>query len=219
MKVQCIKCNEEKELDQFSKNPKKSLGINKICKICHSKYRKVHYIENKEKELAQVRLYQASSNYSKKAGRVIERVCPNCGDKVFLTKAEEKKDFVRYCSKSCRSVKNKSDYYNYLYDIQRRSKKLNKEFNLTEEFIKDLLEDKQQNRCAATNLPIFIRNSKKEATLHDTASLDRIDSSKGYTEDNVQWVALGINYMKLDFTKDELHIMLKLIKENYTSLA
>jgi hypothetical protein len=49
--------------------------------------------------------------------------------------------------------------------------------------------------------------------------LDRIDSKKGYTKDNVQWLALGINYMKLDFEESELHRILKLVKENYTSVA
>ncbi len=197
----------------------KLLGINKICKVCHSKYRKSHYLENREKELTQVRLYQSSSSYSKKAGRTVEKSCPICNNKVFLTKSENNKNFIRYCSKSCRSTKNKSNYYNYLYDIEKRSKKINREFDLTEEFIKDLLENKQQNKCSITNLPIFIRDSKKQITLHDTASLDRIDSKKGYTKDNVQWLALGINYMKLDFTEEELHIILKLIKQNYASVA
>ena len=35
-----------------------------------------------------------------------------------------------------------------------------------------------------------------------TASLDRIDSSKGYIEGNVQWVHKSVNIMKCDFSSD-----------------
>lgn len=223
MNIQCFKCKEDKDISLFSKNSKKKLGVNGICKECHSKYRKLYYKSNKDKELSQVKIYQSLhpeiKSFCKKAGRTVKSRCPKCNSDVFLTKRESDKGFTRYCSYKCRSSKNKSDYYNYLYDIQKRAKKLKKDFDLDEHFITDLLENKQKGKCCITNLPIYIRDPKKEATLYNTASLDRIDSKKGYTKENVQWVALGINYMKLDFSESELHKMLELIKENYTSVA
>lgn len=36
-----------------------------------------------------------------------------------------------------------------------------------------------------------------------TASLDRIDSLKGYTLDNVQWIHKDLNYMKCDYEENE----------------
>lgn len=56
----------------------------------------------------------------------------------------------------------------------------------------------QDRRCAFTDtLLTFETGSGK----HDgTASLDRIDSSKGYTRDNVQWVHKDINYIKRDLS-------------------
>ena len=39
---------------------------------------------------------------------------------------------------------------------------------------------------------------KKRHNDSKTASLDRIDSSKGYTEDNIQWVHKDVNQMKMD---------------------
>ena len=49
-----------------------------------------------------------------------------------------------------------------------------------------------------------------------TASLDRIDSSKGYVKGNVQWVHKDINKMKTDF---EQSIFIKLCKSVADCLA
>lgn len=46
-----------------------------------------------------------------------------------------------------------------------------------------------------------------------TASLDRIDSLKGYTIDNVQWIHKHINYMKIDLTEQEFFHFIKQIYE------
>lgn len=43
------------------------------------------------------------------------------------------------------------------------------------------------------------------------ASLDRIDSKKDYTIDNVQWVHKDLNYMKQDFTEEEFINYCKLV--------
>lgn len=53
----------------------------------------------------------------------------------------------------------------------------------------------QNRRCALSGLPILfgISNHKISET---TASLDRIDSNKGYIKGNVQWVHKSINIMK-----------------------
>lgn len=45
--------------------------------------------------------------------------------------------------------------------------------------------------------------SKDWNMSHGTASLDRIDSSKGYIEGNVQWVHKYVNVMKWDFSMEE----------------
>ncbi len=44
---------------------------------------------------------------------------------------------------------------------------------------------------------------KKRGKSMQTASLDRIDSTKGYTPDNVQWVHKTINRMKMDMTDSQ----------------
>lgn len=46
------------------------------------------------------------------------------------------------------------------------------------------------------------------------ASLDRIDSDKGYIEGNVQWLHKWVNLMKSDFTQDEFLNYCRLIIEH-----
>ncbi len=74
-----------------------------------------------------------------------------------------------------------------------RSKKLYREFAIDEAFVMSLL-IAQGSRCALTGQPF------KEPS---EVSIDRIDSSKGYTADNVQLVLHNINRMKSDFNQED----------------
>lgn len=71
------------------------------------------------------------------------------------------------------------------------------EFNITKEYIWDLFL-KQDRKCALSGLDLcfWVRGTKG---TEQTASLDRIDSKKGYIEGNVQWVHKDINLMKNKF--------------------
>jgi hypothetical protein len=54
---------------------------------------------------------------------------------------------------------------------------------------------KQDRKCNLTGLPLCFESSSNKCD--GTASLDRIDSSKGYIKDNVQWIYKDINPMKM----------------------
>ncbi len=56
-----------------------------------------------------------------------------------------------------------------------------------------LLLVEQAWKCKLSGLPLYIAQHHTEAS---TASLDRIDSSQGYIEGNVQWVHKDVNLMK-----------------------
>lgn len=86
----------------------------------------------------------------------------------------------------------------YWPDVRWRASAANLQFNLTIEGINKLLMD-QGMKCALSGLPI---ETQKRSTGTATASLDRIDSAKGYTMDNVQWVHTDVNFMKQDFDQD-----------------
>ena len=65
----------------------------------------------------------------------------------------------------------------------------------------------QKGLCALSGLPI-VMDSK---TSQCTASLDRIDSSKGYTPKNIQWVHKDVNLMKRDFPQDRFIELCRLV--------
>lgn len=52
----------------------------------------------------------------------------------------------------------------------------------------------QEGRCALSGLPIALQNNQQRSS--GVASLDRIDSRKGYSLDNIQWLHQDINVMK-----------------------
>lgn len=68
---------------------------------------------------------------------------------------------------------------------------------------------KQNKKCALTGLPISFPENARD-TSHN-ASLDRIDSSKGYIKGNVQWVDKRINFMKITLDNQEFIELCKLV--------
>ncbi len=71
-----------------------------------------------------------------------------------------------------------------------------KELNITIEYAWDIFIS-QERRCALSGLELAFPKVSKDKNW--TASLDRIDSSKGYVEGNVQWVHKDVNIMKNKF--------------------
>lgn len=80
------------------------------------------------------------------------------------------------------------------------AKQRNLPINIT---IKDAwnLFKKQKGKCALSGVDLVLPSLSKDA--HKTASLDRIDSTKGYVKGNVQWIHKDINWMKNRFIQSE----------------
>lgn len=70
---------------------------------------------------------------------------------------------------------------------------------------------KQKKACIYTQIALKF---PEEGFIGGTASLDRIDSSKGYIKGNVQWVHTRINNMKGDMTHDEFIDFCKKVTKN-----
>jgi len=95
-----------------------------------------------------------------------------------------------------------------LYRIQASKRKL--DFSISIQYGWKLYLD-QKGKCALSGLEIsFPKTSHGSAT----ASLDRIDSSKGYIEGNVQWTHKDINLMKRNFDEVKFKQLCKSVTEN-----
>ena len=73
----------------------------------------------------------------------------------------------------------------------------------------------QDRKCAITGIVIDFGTTVRKND--QTASLDRIDSSKGYIEGNVQWVHKVVNRMKWDMEQEDFINWCKVISENNRS--
>lgn len=105
--------------------------------------------------------------------------------------------------------------------ITSRSKKLNREVKIDAEDIYNLW-IKQDKKCSLSGLPIDFTNinqgniNRKESKydLICTASLDRINSNKEYTLNNIQLVHKDVNMMKKEYDQDYFLKLCRLITEN-----
>lgn len=62
---------------------------------------------------------------------------------------------------------------------------------------------KQDKKCAISGVDLIMHSNNDKSRMQ-TASPDRIDSSKGYTYENFQWVHKRVNRMKNILSVDEL---------------
>lgn len=70
---------------------------------------------------------------------------------------------------------------------------------------------KQNRKCALSGIDLTFQPCGR--SREGTASLDRIDSTKPYSIDNIQWVHKYINLMKWDLTTDEFKFFCKKVTE------
>lgn len=97
-----------------------------------------------------------------------------------------------------------------------KNKDRRKENNLTLSYLKYLWE-KQEGRCCYTGVELQLpthTNNLKELPSYKKASVDRIDSTLGYTEGNVQIVSQAINSAKGIMTHDEMIEFLEIIRSH-----
>jgi len=77
------------------------------------------------------------------------------------------------------------------------------------------LYEKQEACCALTGMAIVISSNAET----NTASIDRIDSSRGYEPGNVQWVHKHINFMKRTYDQKYFIRMCSKVAEHANKVA
>lgn len=103
----------------------------------------------------------------------------------------------------------KTHYSSIKYNAERRQIP----FDVSIEDLWELFLD-QGGYCALTGIPLVlvpqIKNSNVDWDII-TASIDRKDSTKGYTSDNIWWVHKEVNRLKNNYSLEELLFWCKLI--------
>ena len=163
--------------------------------------------------------------------------CDYCGNSYEKPESEYKRNLKlnrkNYCSRSCvakdnnskKVIKNRYDvsqhcnnkgdeFTPYRYTI-RNIKRRSKEFDLSLEDLKEIWLD-QKGVCPYSGISLELPTYTKPLTNElNKASLDRIDSSKGYIKENVQFVAYNINLMKSTLSHEDTINLCKQISKNY----
>lgn len=109
-----------------------------------------------------------------------------------------------------------SDFRWYLKQIKKGSGKRNLLSDIDIEYLADLW-NKQNGECPFTKQKLTLRThyNYKEIRISPTiASLDRIDSNKGYIKGNVRFVCLIYNYAKNIFSDQDVINFCHLVTEN-----
>lgn len=145
--------------------------------------------------------------------------CSTCGIKVEkptkeINRQKKKGRDKFYCSQVCAAKQSwehlkeyhgkhnnnllvgRTDVHTGLREHIRRAKKRTKDVEIDVEYLKEIWE-LQDGKCKYTHVNLTHPNSSvSEKNYNYMASLDRIDSSKGYIKGNVQFVSVSVNWLK-----------------------
>lgn len=95
-------------------------------------------------------------------------------------------------------------------EYKRNAKRRNIQFDISIQEMWNVFLN-QNKKCALTGEPISFQKNTRDS--NSTASLDRIDSKKGYVIGNVRWILKDLNYMKLDFSDEHfIDLCCKVVK-------
>jgi hypothetical protein len=203
-KVKC-KCICGKVLTKYCGNLKRITR----CKVCAAKKKYHIYGKGTKKYNLTVIEY-----IQKKSKRLLIKVQCDCGQTRIIQAS------LFGVTKTCGCIrfkqgKNHPSYKGlgyisgtYFSQVKLNATKKNLDFNITLKYLNNLL-IKQKHKCILSGLDIIIGSTIQETT----ASLDRIDSNKGYTRGNVQWVHKDINHLKSDFSLADFKKLCRLVSK------
>jgi hypothetical protein len=151
-----------------------------------------------------------------------ERVCPVCASKISYKRFDTAYRYTLSVS-PCRACNNSikgADYRLWVGHIRlawynnfkSRALKRKLAWEIDPQFISDMLE-RQQFKCALSGLELVVPADGH--SYRGNLSIDRIDSKKGYTKDNVQLVLGRVNMMKGIYDQEEfIRLAEAIVKHN-----
>ncbi len=135
--------------------------------------------------------------------------CELCGSITSKRKTDVKRGKIKSCGCHKNKGSNNGQWYGYeelngrtVGHYKKGAKQRNIDFDVSIEYLWGVY-IQQNKKCPYTNIDLILKPKSSDFRTPENASLDRIDSSKGYVEGNVQWVYKRVNNMKNDMTHDE----------------
>jgi hypothetical protein len=169
-------------------------------------------------------------------------ICDKCGKEFQRCRAEFNRSIrlerKQFCSRHCCGISNSMNLprdinyglpylksnnrldeyspFRILHKTARRhAEDRNRDFTITLQDLKNVW-DKQGGKCPYTGWELFhLPTRANEGLRSDRASLDRRDSSKGYTPDNIQIVSYMANCAKNIFSEESLIDFCKAVAKNH----
>lgn len=185
IKTNCTHCNKEfeKTLSNYNYGKNHRNNIHFCSKSCRSIYLQPRI-------MVKVKCSGCGKEFEMRSGRYTTRHRQNRG--------------IHYCNKQCFCVYVRKNPFGYFID---KSKHRNRyEHNIDIDHLKEVWEN-QKGICPYTGIKMILPESKKafrRCRSIEKASLDRIDTTKGYIKGNVEFVCQGINFAKHDYSKEEV---------------
>ena len=173
--------------------------------------------------------------------KLVTFICDCCGKEAQKPLSEYKRNIRlgrhNFCSRTCACIYNNKHNKNHVTDkmrahlqkicgnrhdeftgfryILRNIRKRFKDVDIDLQYLKDLW-DKQGGVCPYTGIHMALPTYNCNYDYFTVASLDRVDSSKGYVKGNVQYVVLPITFLKSTMSDLAVKRFLKQIS-SYTS--
>lgn len=162
-------------------------------------------------------------------------ICKHCGIEFEKPLTElrrnEKLNRPNFCTRTCVGKNNIKNLGGHLGDYKkimghnrfgdeftkfryhyRNLKKRNHDVTITIEDLQSQWET-QKGICFFSGVKLELSSyTKINKNPIYAASLDRIDSSKGYTQDNIRWVSRAMNWMKNTMSDDMVYELMDIIK-------
>lgn len=193
-------------------------GISKITGISYNtikKYWNDHILKDLNRYSHPIKLSLSGELEQSEFGlkyvgqRKEEYKCQYCGETNLDKFFAHNHSTCKKCLQERRKDNTNKDIAKKLYENSRSYRdRINiEEYNLTLEYIQELLEE-QNYKCYYTQVPLTIGSKLTNPTI------DRIDSSKGYIQGNVVICTEIANTMKNDLTIEEFKTQINLLYSN-----
>lgn len=202
-KMRCKVCLIEKPKSEMRRSTRNRTIHH--CKECKGKYRCIHCGEIKPDSEFKTHSHNIKDLMFDDGDRMRIAVCYSCDYKL------NKHRYSRYDKRVNTSPTLKHFLINNFQRYRQHTVALGLVFDLTPQYLKDLW-DKQCGKCFYTGEPIELERGKGK---WKSASLDKLDPSKGYTQGNVVWTTRLTNTSKQERTLAEFIEFCKVIVANH----